>query len=102
MADDVDGSCQLSRGAEGFTSALDALEENKVNPSADDALTMALPIKRISARLMARNLKADSGFDQRDFGVWRHQREQRCLRSLLGSLESSYHTSSSSRQVTFR
>ena len=102
MADDVDGSCQLSRGAEGFTSALDALEENKVNPSADDALTMALPIKRISARLMTRNLKTDSGFDQRDFGVWRHQREQRRLRSLPGSLVFSYHASSASRQVTFR
>jgi len=50
-------------GPGGFTSALDALEENKVNPSADDALTMALPIKRISARLMACNLKDDSGFD---------------------------------------
>ena len=37
MADDVDGSCQLSRGAEGFTSALYALEENKLNPNADDA-----------------------------------------------------------------
>ena len=102
MADDVDGYCRLSHGAGGFTSALDALEENKVNPSADDALTMVLPIKRISARLLARNLKADSGFDQRDFGVERHQCEQRRLRSLPGSLVFSYHASSASRQVTFR
>ena len=50
-------------GPGGFTSALDALEENKVNPNADDALTMALPIKRISARLMALNIELDPGFD---------------------------------------
>ncbi len=102
MADEVDGFCRLSFGAGGLTSALDAFEENKVNPSADDALTLVSPIKRISPGLMARNIKADPGFDQRDFGVWRHQCEQRRLRSLPGSLVFSYHASSASRQVTFR
>jgi len=44
MADEVDGFCRLSFGAGALTSALDAFEENKVNPSADDASTLVSPI----------------------------------------------------------